>query len=59
MEEPVAENEKNVAPEQQLGEDVVNDENKEDAAKEPEEKEPEDKVSALICSIDTLISLFL
>ena len=50
VEEPVAENEKNVAPEQQLGEDgVVDDNNKtEEAVKEPEEKEPEDKVEALI-----------
>lgn len=49
MEEPVAENEKNVAPEQQLGEDGVDDNNKaEEAVQEPEEKEPEDKVIALI-----------
>ena len=48
VEEPVAENEKNVAPEQQLGEDgAVDDNNKEEAAKEAEEKEPEDKVTTL------------
>ncbi|XP_023554179.1 RGG repeats nuclear RNA binding protein A-like [Cucurbita pepo subsp. pepo] len=48
VEEPVAENEKNVAPEQQLGEDgAVDDNNKEEAAKEAEEKEPEDKEMTL------------
>ncbi|TYK31085.1 plasminogen activator inhibitor 1 RNA-binding protein-like [Cucumis melo var. makuwa] len=48
VEEPVAENEKNVAPEQQLGEDGVDDNNKaEEAVKEPEEKEPEDKEMTL------------
>ncbi|CAK9309400.1 unnamed protein product [Citrullus colocynthis] len=49
VEEPVAENEKNVATEQQLGEDgVVDDNNKaEEAVKEPEEKEPEDKEMTL------------
>ena len=48
MEEPVAENEKIIASEQQLGEDGdVNGSNKEEAVKEPEEKEPEDKVGHL------------
>ncbi|KAL0552959.1 hypothetical protein IC582_006836 [Cucumis melo] len=48
VEEPVAENEKNVAPEQQLGEDGVDDNNKaEEAVQEPEEKEPEDKEMTL------------
>lgn len=46
---PVAENEKIVAPEQQLGEDVVvDDNNKEEAVKEPEEKEAEDKVRVVV-----------
>ncbi|XP_023521386.1 RGG repeats nuclear RNA binding protein A-like [Cucurbita pepo subsp. pepo] len=48
VEEPVAENEKIIASEQQLGEDGdVNDSNKEEAVKEPEEKEPEDKEMTL------------
>lgn len=52
MEEPVVENEKNVAPEQQVGEEaVVEDNNKDEAVKEPEEKEPEDKVRFLISNV--------
>lgn len=48
VEEPVVENEKNVAPEQQVGEEaVVEDNNKDEAVKEPEEKEPEDKEMTL------------